>query len=567
MSWADWIVIILFLGYTLWDGTRGETKKKGNLDDQLLAGRNKSWFAIGVSVLATQASAITFIGTTGQAFMQDMKFVQFYFGLPIAMVILCVTLVPFYVRIKAYTAYELLETRFDTRLRLTTSGLFLLSRGLSMGISIAAPAYVLALILEIQLNYTILIIGITATVYTMFGGINGVIRTDMKQMFLMLLGLGFCFFWIVQHLPEEAHGTNALKLAGALGKLESISFSTSTSEKYSIWSGIIAGTFLMLSYFGSDQSQVQRYLTARSLKDARMSLIFPAIVKVPMQFGILLLGVYLYVFYVFTDHPPVFNADVHEGIAAQQIVDKEFELAHSARRLAAMAYLQSPTEENKQELIKRDGHIQDIRQQELTRRSELLAKKADDTNYVMPYFILQEMPRGILGLIIAAIFAAALSSIDSGLNSLAASSVMDWYQKLEAKPKPEHHYFVLSRVATAFWGIVGTCSALAFGETEAIVELVNRIGSYFYGSILGVFLLIWVKRADGFSSVVALASGIIFVVLTGMVHQDAAGSYLFAWNAPPSFHPLVSYLWLNPIGTLIVLFIGWALGKNKKAPS
>ena len=306
------------------------------MEDLLLAKRQMPWWAIGLSVLATQASAITFIGTTGQAYMHDMRFVQMYLGTPIAMVILCVTLVPFFVRAKAYTAYQILESRFGLNVRLSTSFLFLLSRGLAMGITVAAPAYVLSLILNLPLNYTIILIGISATIYTMFGGIGGVIRTDVKQMVLMLIGLGICFGAIWWKLPEGVSFDRGLELAGTLGKLRTIDLNFDLSDKYNIWSGLIAGTFLMLSYFGSDQSQVQRYLTSRSLADARASLLLPAMVKIPMQFFILLLGASLYIFYLFGDRPLLFTptdaalASVKTQVQYHEL-ETEFQQVQAAR--------------------------------------------------------------------------------------------------------------------------------------------------------------------------------------------------------------------------------------------
>lgn len=302
MHWIDWLVLFAFLAYTIWDGTR-QGKESENIEGFFLANRSMPWWAMGLSVMATQASAITFIGTTGQAYVEDMRFVQIYLAVPFAMIILCMTLVPFFNKLQNFSAYEVLEERFGLSTRLFTSFLFLMSRGLGLGIIIAAPSYVLAILLNLPLSTTILIIGITATLYTMVGGISGVIRTDVKQMAVMMFGLGFCFYWIHHQLPPNVDFSDSLYLAGTLGKLDALDISFDISEKYNIWTGVFAALFLMLSYFGTDQSQVQRYLTAKSLNDARKSLLLSAYAKVPMQFFILLLGVMLYVFYIFGSAP------------------------------------------------------------------------------------------------------------------------------------------------------------------------------------------------------------------------------------------------------------------------
>ncbi|MFK7969212.1 MAG: sodium-coupled permease [Bacteroidia bacterium] len=562
MSMLDWLVLLLFLAYTIWDGMRRHGGAK-SVDDQFLAGRNMAWWGIGISVLATQASAATFIGTTGQAFFHDMRFVQFYFGMPIAMVILAVTLVPLYHKIKAYTAYQLLEDRFGLKVRLAASFIFLLSRGLATGLAIVAPAIVLTFILNLALPYTILIIGLVATVYTVFGGIGGVIRTDIKQMGLMLFGLAFCLFWILHKLPENVGMGEALEVAGALGKLETIDINWDLQNKYSIWSGMLAGTFLMLAYFGTDQAQVQRYLTAKNATHAKLSLILPAFVKVPMQFMILLIGALLYVFYVFTPSPPAFSQEYFgETIPAEAPVEA-FNEAHAERKNAAFAYLAQPSNSNKTALRDQDTVLRKIHKGELNRLEALSQRKRNDTNFVLPYFMLHEMPPGILGLIIAAIFAAALSSLDSLLNSLAASSVMDWYCMIRKGDRSPEHDLKAARIATAFWGVVATSSALAFGETESIVELVNKVGSYFYGPLLGVFALLWVKRASGTSALIGLIGGILLVILCSMLYQNPDEQWQLAWSIPKGSKAFLSYLWLNPLGAGLTILLGWGLGKKR----
>lgn len=563
MDYLDWAVLGLFFAYTIWDGMRANQGDK-TVEKMLLAGRSQNWWIIGISVMATQASAITFIGATGQSFMHDMRFLQVYLGLPLAMVILSVTLVPFFYRLKVYTAYEALEQRFGLGVRLTTSAFFLISRGASLGITIAAPAYVLALILDWELTPTILLIGGVATVYTLFGGMAAVLRTDMKQMFLMLIGLIFCFFYLIYRLPEDVSYGDSLRLAGELGKLQILDFNWDLSEKYNIWSGLIAGLFMMLSYFGADQSMVQRYLTAKSLTDARFSLIFSAILKIPMQFFILLLGVNLFVFYLFEDRPLLFFPD-EEAVVSEQVMD--FAEIHQQRQAQAKIFLTNPeTAEYGEQLQILDRKANALRWAEIHRLEEDKMESRNDTNYVLPYFILNELPMGIAGLLIAAILAATLSSIDSMLNSLTASTVVDWYQRLGKRKRSERHYLGMTYLSTAFWGIFATLTALLFGETESIIELVNQLGSYFYGPILGVFLLLWTKRANGRSVLLGLLGGLALVFWVGswQSHCDTGETAFFLplGNYPAGYRAMVEYLWLNPIGLIATWLLGFLLGKK-----
>ncbi|RMG31653.1 MAG: sodium-coupled permease [Bacteroidetes bacterium] len=564
MSALDWIILFIFFAYTLWDGTR-HNRRTNKVEDLLLAGRSMPWWAMGLSIMATQASAITFIGTTGQAYMYDMRFIQVYLGLPIAMVILCLTLVPYYYRLKAFTAYELLERRFGLRMRLATSFLFLFSRGATLGIAIAAPAYLLGLILHLPLQLTIVIIGISATLYTMLGGITGVIRTDVKQMALMMLGLVFCFGWMVYHIPVSF--PDALSLAGTTGKLSTIDLSFDPSSKYNLWSGLLAGLFLMLSYFGTDQSQVQRYLTARSLGDAKASLMLSAMVKIPMQFFILLLGALMYVFFIFADHPLLFIPDAEQAGPASCSNEDQFREVHAARKQAATRMLHYGEDATlRQEFIALDQEAQRLRKAEIHRLEADMHSSRNDTNYVFPWFMLTELPSGMLGLMVAAILAAALSSIDSMLNSLATVSVMDWYKRLHRQEKSPAHYLRISRLTTLGWGLFATLSAIVFGETESIIELINKVGSYFYGAILGVFILVWVKRSTAGSAMLGFTGGLLAVFVAASLYQHCeSGSIALFFpgqQSPEAFHPLIEYLWLNPIGTLVVLLLGVAAGKG-----
>lgn len=565
MHWIDWTVLILFLGYTIWDGTR-RGRQTDNIEGFFLANRSMPWWAMGLSVMATQASAITFIGTTGQAYVEDMRFVQIYLAVPFAMIILCTTLVPYFNKLQNFSAYEVLEERFGLSTRLFTSFLFLLSRGLGLATIIAAPSYVLSLLLGFPLAPTILIIGITATLYTMVGGISGVIRTDVKQMAVMLFGLGFSFYWIITTLPPDVSLSDSLYLAGSLGKLEALDISFDISEKYNIWTGVIAALFLMLSYFGTDQSQVQRYLTARSLKDARQSLLLSAYAKIPMQFFILLLGVMLYVFYIFGSAPITFRAvdatpQQQEEVITGEMLQQEYQTAYQDRKQAARQLLESRTKESAEKFRMTDSHLNEVRQAELQRQERITGSSLNDTNYIFPYFILNQIPIGVVGLIVAGIFAAALSSIDSELNALSTIFIVDWYKRLDSRDRGRAWYLRSSRAATVFWGVLATLAALALGETRSIIELVNKIGSYFYGSILGVFiLLLWVKRANGAGALTGLISGMGTVFAFDRLYDNpATGEWMLVapWNsAPEGFAKSIEYLWLNPVGTVVVVLVG-----------
>ncbi|RNC84493.1 MAG: sodium-coupled permease [Balneola sp.] len=565
MHWIDWAVLFAFLAYTIWDGTR-KGKDAENIEGYLLAGRGMPWWAAGLSIMATQASAITFIGTTGIAYVEDMRFVMVYLAIPFSMIIICMFLVPFFAKKKAFTAYEVLEERFGLKTRLTTSGLFLISRGLALGTVIAAPSYVLALLLGLPLWITILIIGVIATGYTMIGGMAGVISTDVKQMAVMMFGLIFCFGMILYHFPEDVSFGDALYLAGSLDKLTALDLSFDLSEKYNVWSGVIAALFLMLSYFGTDQTQVQRYLTTPSVKAARNSLLMSAYAKVPMQFFILLLGVMLYIFFIFNDAPISFRASdpvaqTEEQLNREEIIMHEYQKAEGNRRALALRAAETRDYALQQAFIDADNDLNKARQAELDLQAEILDADVNDTNYIFPYFILNYIPIGLIGLIIAGIFAAAMSSIDSQLNALSAVSIVDWYQRLDNNKHGDKHYLKYSRWTTLGWGVFATLSALALGETRSIIELVNQIGSYFYGSILGVFiLLLWAKKANGNGALAGLAAGMLSVfTFDRLFYSEALADYsfFFPWaQTPEGYTKAIEFLWLNPLGAFVVVIVG-----------
>lgn len=565
MHWIDWVVLSLFLLYTIWDGTR-RGKDSENIEGYLLAGRNMPWWAAGLSIMATQASAITFIGTTGIAYVEDMRFVQVYLAIPFAMILICIFLVPFFSKMKAFTAYEVLEERFGLKTRLTTSGLFLISRGLALGAVIAAPSYVLALLLNLPLSITILIIGFIATLYTMYGGVAGVIQTDVKQMSVMVFGLVFSFLVIMVEMPDDVGMSDALYLAGSLDKLTALDLNFDLSEKYNVWSGVIAALFLMLSYFGTDQTQVQRYLTTSSVGEARKSLLLSAYAKVPMQFFILLLGVMMYVFFVFQPAPISFRAtepiaQTEQQVAASSQIAQEYQQALEAREAAAMKAVKNRNEVAQQAFVEADAAFNEIRAKDLALQAEIRQTDVNDTNYIFPYFILKYIPIGLVGLIVAGIFAAAMSSIDSELNALTTVSIVDWYKRLRPDDPGEAHFLKSSRSVTVMWGVIATFSALMLGETKSIIELINQIGSYFYGSILGVFiLLLWVKKANGTGALLGLISGMLSVFTFDRLFFNAYTSdysFFFPWTqVPEGYSKAIEFLWLNPLGAFVVVVVG-----------
>ncbi|MFY0683373.1 MAG: sodium-coupled permease [Balneola sp.] len=565
MHWIDWAVLTLFMVYTIWDGTR-RGKNAENIEGYLLAGRSMPWWAAGLSIMATQASAITFIGTTGLAYAEDMRFVQVYLAIPFAMILICIFLVPFFSKMKAFTAYEVLEDRFGLKTRLTTSGLFLISRGLALGAVIAAPSYVLALLLGLPLTVTILVIGFIATLYTVYGGVAGVIQTDVKQMAVMMFGLVLCFFVVMNSLPEDIGFGDALYLAGSLDKLTALDLNFDLSEKYNVWSGVFAALFLMLSYFGTDQTQVQRYLTTSDTKEARKSLLLSAYAKVPMQFFILLLGVMLYIFFVFQPAPISFRAtdpiaQTEEQLSREKQIASEYESALVLREETALQAAKNRDEVSQKAFVEADGAMNVARQKELALQAEIRQADVNDTNYIFPYFILKYIPIGLVGLIVAGIFAAAMSSIDSELNALTTVSIVDWYKRLRPDDPGELHFLKSSRSVTVLWGVIATLSALALGETQSIIELINQIGSYFYGSILGVFiLLLWVKKANGTGALTGLLSGMLSVFTFDRLFYNATTqdySFIFPWvQTPEGYSKAIEFLWLNPLGAFVVVLVG-----------
>ena len=542
----DWLVVVLYFAFIAFIGYRTGRGNKG-IEDFFLAKRSMPWYAIGLSVMATQASAITLVGTTGQGYVDGMRFIQIYFGMPLAIVILCVTLVPFFYRAKVFTAYEYLEKRFDGKTRSLTSFLFLLGRGLADAVVIYAPSVILAIVFGIDEKFIIIAIGLGATIYTTLGGMRAVMWIEMWQMLIIFLGILFCLGSVLVGLPEGISLTDAIQIVGATGRTETVDFNPDPNVTYTFWTGICGGIFLMLSYFGTDQSQVQRYLTARSLTESRLALLFSALVKIPMQFVILLTGALLFVFYQFEKPPVVFNPVALERLADAQDVsrlesdyDEAFEIRKEAAQNFADALGGSREDEMRASFLEADAELSGVRSEVLglIRESE---PGFSDTNYVFPTFVLTTLPVGIVGLILVAIFAAAMSTVESELTSLSTATVVDFYRRYVRKEAEDSHYLAVSRVATLFWGGFATFCALYMGRLGSAIEAVNRIGSNFYGPILGVFILaIGARRANGHGAFAGVLFGIVAVQLAARYSE-------------------ISYLYYNLVGTVISVAFGYMI--------
>jgi len=554
MSYLDWAIVVGYLAFMIFDGIR-MTKHTSGIDGYFLANRTLPWWAVGLSVMATQLSAITLVGTTGQAYSDGMRFIQFYYGLPLAMVILCVTAVPFFYRARVFTAYEYLEKRFDAKTRTLTSFCFLISRGLGVGVIIAAPSVILSIVLGWNEVTTIFVMGLSTTIYTMVGGVQAVTWTDVKQMFVIFFGLFVCLFVIVGKFPEGVSLFDGLHLAGAVGKLNTVDTSFDLKEKYTIWSGTIAALFLFLSYFGCDQSQVQRFLTAKSVSEGRTSLLMSAFLKIPMQFMILLIGVLVFVFYQFATPPMIFNSveDAKVNNAVQyQTLKTQYDAAHQKREAAAIEMVKDENPTKKEAYIQADKEFNAVRKSATEFvKTETKNSSFNDVNYVFPTFVLQNMPMGVIGLIIAAIFAAAMSSISAELNALATASTIDFYKRHFAKDASEKQYVFFGRIATLVWGIFACIVATQATSLGSLIEVVNKFGSFFYGSLLGVFVLAFaVKRAR--------ARGAFWGLLFGIAS---------VWVA--SHYTNIEFLWFNVIGCLVTVIVGYlislAVGEENNA--
>lgn len=551
---VNWLIVVGWLVYVVTDGIR-RTRNAGQLEGYLLANRSLPWWAVGLSVMATQLSAVTLIGTTGQGAIDGMRFVQFYFGLPLAMVILGVTLVPFLHGAKVYTAYEYLERRFDAKTRSLTALLFLLSRGMSCGTIIAAPAVVFSAIFGWSMSASVALIAVPTVLYTIVGGVQAVTWVDVKQMALIVGALVLLVAALLAQMPVSP--VDALRVAGSVGRLQTFDFSFSLNNTYTFWSGVIGGTFLMLSYFGTDQSQVQRYLAARSVDEARSSLLMSAYWKIPLQALVLLVGVLVFTFYLFARPPLLFNPSQERVVRALQpaayaTLASRYNAEITARELAARDLADAPAAERPRaarRFAQREASAKAIRAEALTLASETTGQPSRDVNYIIPRFVLDHLPIGLAGIFIAAILAAAMNAIAAELNSLATASTIDFYRRWIRRDASDAHFLSVSRIATGFWGLFAGVVATFAANLGSLIEVVNRFGSFFYGSILGVFLLAMYPRATGTGAFVGL-----------LVGMSAVAAVNFGM-------PSVSFLWHNVVGAVAVVLVGMALGVRRQGDS
>jgi len=538
MSVIDWTLFVAFLAYVVWDGTR-RARAARDADDYFLAGRAVPWWAIGLSVMATQASAITMIGTTGQGWHEGMRFIQFYLALPLAMIILAYTAVPLYHRLRVTTAYEYLGIRFDGKTRVLSAFLFLVLRGLSVGFVIYTPSLVLAKVFNLPLAPMIITMGGVAVVYTSLGGLGAVIRTDVKQMCVMVLGLVVALVFLVAKLPDGVGLADAVGLAAEAGRLKMIDLSWDPSEKYTLWSSLLGATFLFLAYFGADQSQVQRLLAGRSVRDTRRALFMNAVLKIPFQFLVLFIGVLLFAFYTLVGTPATFEPAA--GAAAAGDPEYRARVAeHDAneRKLRAAAVRIAAGERDADLVAEYRSRVE--RRAVLRGEVHRLRGSQGDVNYVFLDFILNRLPVGIVGLLLAAIFAAALSSIDSEINAMTTVAVLDMIQFARKTPLTGRKLLWFSRVATLVMGALATAFALYLDVKGSLVEAVNKVGSYIYGPLLGVFILaLAVRRANGHGAFLGLIAGVAAV----------------AWAADEAW----PFLYLNTLGVAVVLAVGGAV--------
>jgi Na+/proline symporter len=562
MSPIDWSVLVFTLLsiilYGVWK-SRG-TK---NIEGYLLADRQLSWYQVGFSVMATQASAITFLSAPGQAYSDGLRFVQFYFGLPLAMIVICVAFIPVFSKLNVFTAYEYLEKRFDNKTRSLTAFLFLLQRGLSTGITIYAPAIILSTILGVSITYTTLFMGAAVILYTVYGGTKAVSYTQMLQMTIIFAGLFFAGYMVVHLLPKEVGFLDALHIAGKMGKMNAIDTKFDWNNRYNLWSGIIGGFFLQLSYFGTDQSQVGRYLTGKSIAQSRIGLVMNGLIKIPMQFLILLIGILVFAFYQFHTPPVFFNKVEVESIrqstynSQYDSLQKVYSLMQEEKRLQINEYVRALHENDtaKEKSIGADLKISQAEADTIRKKTLALVRKnsgsekTNDTDYVFLSFVMEYLPVGLVGLLIAIIFLAAMGSTASGLNSLASTTIVDFYKRFHQGEESESYYLAASRWVTVLWGVF--CMVVAFFASrlgDNLIEVVNILGSFFYGTILGIFLVaFWMKQVKG--------TAVFFAALITEAFVIAA------W-----YFNVMAFLWLNVLGCLLLMILAagiqFSLSKN-----
>ena len=594
LNWIDWLVLIVTLltivGYGTW-----KTRGRKSAQDYIKGGNTTKWWTIGLSVMATQASAITFLSTTGQAFSDGMGFVQFYFGLPIAMVIICLVFIPLYHRLKVYTAYEFLENRFDLKTRSLTAILFLIQRGLAAGITIFAPAIILSVVLGWNITYLNIAIGVLVIIYTVSGGTKAVAVTQKQQMFVIFVGMLAALFIILNLIPDDVSFAKALDIAGANGRMEVLDFSFDLENRYTVWSGLIGGTFLALAYFGTDQSQVQRYLSAKSMKEMQMGLIFNGLLKVPMQFFILLVGVMVFVFYQFNPAPLNFIDSSTEKVLTSKYAQQYQNLQQKQNKLFnEKKTLSIQLSKNDDDKLRQDLFVLDSVEKTHRLESKYLIKRAIDTAYANKYdrlnnellalknnknseaykekkeelntwykasakdtqtndrdymfitFILKYLPKGLIGLLLAVILSAAMSSTASEINALATITSIDLYGRNLKEEKDENHMVKVTKIFTLIWGIIAIIIACFANLAENLIQLVNIIGSIFYGNVLGIFLLAFFFKFIKANAVFIAALITQVIVIVG---------WWFDW---------MPYLWLNLFGCVLVILIAISIQLSQK---
>lgn len=552
MALLDWIILgstLLFIvGYGVW-----KTRGSQNVDDYVLSGNDAKWWTIGLSVMATQASAITFLSTPGQAFHDGMGFVQFYFGLPLAMIVICLVFIPIYKKLKVFTAYEMLEGRFDLKTRTLTAFLFLVQRGLAAGITIFAPSIILSAVLGWDLRTLNIIIGILVIIYTVSGGTKAVSVTQKQQMFIIMMGMFFAFFFILGSFPTDVSFDKALKIAGANNKLDILDFTFDTNNRYTFWSGITGGFFLALAYFGTDQSQVQRYLSGKSVRESQLGLIFNGILKIPMQFFILLVGAMVFVFYQYNPSPLNFNPAATQAVMQSEYqndykaLEEDHQELEMEKRIAQNAFSAALELKEYNAIQQAKQNIIKINEKERASRDtakELISKasttvETNDKDYVFIHFILNNLPTGLIGLLLAVILSAAMSSTASELNALGTITALDLYKRNDKKPRDEKHYLLATKGFTLLWGIIAIAIACVASLFDNLIQLVNIIGSIFYGNVLGIFLLaFFFKFVKGNAVFVAAIVTQVIVII---------GWYM-DW---------MSYLWLNAFGCVLVIVLAF----------
>jgi Na+/proline symporter len=561
MQLFDWIILVVTLLFIVIYGA-WKTNGSKNVQDYILGNNETPWHVVGLSVMATQASAITFLSTPGQAYHDGMGFVQFYFGLPIAMVIVSLIFIPIYHKYKVYTAYEYLGKRFDTRTRSLAAFLFLFQRGLGTGLTIYAPAIILSGLLGWNINYLNIIIGVLVIIYTVSGGTKAVNVTQKQQMFIILLGMLITFFWILYYLPNDMFFSNAMHIAGANDKMNIVNFSLDPEEKYTFWSGITGGFFLALAYFGTDQSQVGRYLSGKTVKESQMGLLMNGLLKVPMQFFILLTGVFVFVFFQFNPVPLNFNPNNKISVENSPFkkeyheLEKKLDLVSEDKKVINLLYIDQLNQDYDNPILRKEMITLSNKEKDLRDRAKQIISKADshsetnDKDYVFFYFILNYLPKGLIGLLLAVIISAAMSSTASGLNALASTTTIDIYKRNLKNKKSDKHYLNASKIFTFFWGIVAILFACIGTLFENLIQLVNIIGSIFYGTVLGIFLVgIYSKKIESnaiFYSAI-LSQITIFII------------YYFTIYIYPSGDEKLGYLWLNFIGATLTIAGAWLL--------